>query len=91
MHVSLTVDGAPFLMGSGVPEGFGPPFNTGNNVHLSLSPADEVQAKKRYGTLRYGGQVTMDLQSTFWAELFAMCRDKHGIQWMISYGPWDSQ
>lgn len=58
---------------------------------FSLSPADEVQAKKGYGTLRYGGQVTMDLQSTFWAELFAMRRDKHGIQWMISYGPWDSQ
>lgn len=34
MHVYLMVDGAPFLMGSDAPEGFGPPFNAGNNVHL---------------------------------------------------------
>lgn len=91
MHVSLMVDGEPFLLGSDAPEGFGPPFNAGNNVHLSLSPTDEAQARKWYDALRDGGQVTMELTPTFWAKLFAMFSDKYGIRWMISYGAPDSQ
>ena len=86
MHVSLMVGGQPFLMGSDAPEGFGPAYNAGNNVHLSLSPADEAQAKKWYDALRDGGKVNMELMPTFWAKLFAMVRDRYGIYWMISFG-----
>ncbi len=86
MHITLLVDGAPFLMGSDAPEGYGDPFNAGNNVHLSLSPANEEEAKKWYDALREGGKVTMELSPTFWAKLFAMVRDRYGIHWMISYG-----
>lgn len=60
MHVYLMVNGAAFLLGSDAPEGFDPPFNTGNNIHLSLSPADEEQAKKWYDALSDGGHVTME-------------------------------
>lgn len=86
MHVSLNVNGKPLLMGSDAPEGFGPTFNAGNNVHLSLDPVDDAQARKWYDALREGGEVMMELQPTFWAKLFAMFRDKYGIHWMISYG-----
>ena len=86
MHVSLMVGGQPFLMGSDAPEGFGPAYNAGNNVHLSLSPADEAEAKKWYDALREGGKVNMELTPTFWAKLFAMVCDRYGILWMISYG-----
>lgn len=86
MHVSLMVGGQPFLMGSDAPEGFGPAYNAGNNVHLSLSPADEAQAKKWYDALCDGGKVTMELMPTFWAKPFAMVRDRYGIYWMISFG-----
>lgn len=86
MHCTLTVDGAPFLMGSDVLEGYGPLFNAGNNLHLSLSPTDAAQAKAWYDALRNGGNVTMELTPTFWAELFAMLTDRFGVQWMISYG-----
>jgi PhnB protein len=51
MHITLLVDGAPFLMGSDAPEGYGDPFNAGNNVHLSLSPANEE--KRRSGMMRF--------------------------------------
>jgi len=27
----------------------------------------------------------MPLNKTFWGAYFGMCRDKFGIQWMISY------
>lgn len=86
MHVSLMVGGQPFLMGSDAPEGFGPAYNAGNHVHLSLSPADGTEAKKWYDALREGGKVTMELMPTFWAKLFAMVRDRYGIYWMISFG-----
>lgn len=86
MHVTLNVDGTPFLMGSDAPEGHGDPFNAGNNVHLSLNPASEAQARAWYDALREGGKVTMELTTTFWAKQFAMLRDRFGINWMISYG-----
>jgi len=86
MHISLDVDGKPMLMGSDAPEGFGPPFNAGNNVHLSLDAESEVAAKRLYDALSEGGAVTMPLEPTFWAKLFAMVTDRYGINWMISYG-----
>lgn len=86
MHVSLSVNGTCVLMGSDAPEGFGEPFNAGNNVQLSLDPANEADAKRLYDALRDGGKVTMELAPTFWAKLFAMVKDRYGINWMISYG-----
>lgn len=86
MHISLDIDGKSMLMGSDAPEGFGPPFNAGNNVHLSLDAKDEAGAKRLYDALREGGQVSMPLEPTFWAKLFAMVTDRYGINWMISYG-----
>lgn len=86
MHASLSVKGNCVLMGSDAPEGFGEPFKAGNNVSLSLDPADEAEARRLYEALREGGEVTMELAPTFWAKLFAMVRDRYGINWMISYG-----
>ena len=86
MHVTLLQDGRPMLMDRHAPEGYGPPFNPGNNVHLSLQPADEAQAKTWYEALREGGRTSMELQPTFWAKLFAMVQDRFGVYWMISFG-----
>lgn len=58
----------------------------GNNISLSLNPKDEAEARRWYDALREGGEVTMELSPTFWAKLFAMVRDRFGINWMISYG-----
>ena len=86
MHISMNVDGAPFLMGSDTPAGYGPAHQVGNNISLSLNPKDEAEARRWYDALREGGEVTMELSPTFWAKLFAMVRDRFGINWMISYG-----
>ena len=86
MHVTLARNGSDFLMGSDAPEGFGPPFNAGNNVHLSLDANSPEEARRLYDALREGGQVGMELEPTFWARLFAMVTDRFGINWMISYG-----
>ncbi len=86
MHMSLSINGNPVLMGSDAPEGFGEPFAVGNNVSLSLDATDEADARRLYDALRDGGSVTMELAPTFWAKLFGMVRDRYGINWMISYG-----
>ncbi len=86
MHISLSVNGRPILMGSDAPEGFGPPFIAGNNIHLSLGPETEAEAIRLYDALRDGGTVSMELAPTFWAKQFAMVTDRFGINWMISYG-----
>ncbi len=86
MHVTLLVEGKPFIQGSDAPEGYGPPFNAGNNVHLTLNPDSEAEAERLYNALRTGGEVMMELTPTFWARQFAMLRDRFGINWMISYG-----
>ena len=86
MHATLEVNGAPFVMGSDAPEGFGPPLVSGTNVSLSVDPESEAEAHRLYDALRAGGEVTMELAPTFWAKLFGMVTDRFGIQWMISYG-----
>lgn len=86
MHISLTVKDSPFLMGSDAPEGFGEPLRVGNNVTLSVAPADEDQARRWFKSLSEGGEVTMELAPTFWAQLFGMVRDRFGINWMVSFG-----
>jgi PhnB protein len=86
MHVSLRVGGKPFLLGSDTPEGYGDALKQGTNVSLAINPDNEAEARRLYDALREGGNVTMELTPTFWAKLFAMIRDKHGIHWMISYG-----
>lgn len=86
LHISLSVNGSPMLMGSDAPEGYGEPFTVGNNVSLSLDATDEADARRLYDALREGGLVTMELAPTFWAGLFGMVRDRYGINWMISFG-----
>jgi PhnB protein len=31
-----------------------------------------------------GGNVTMPMQETFWAERFGMLTDKYGVSWMFN-------
>ena len=86
MHMSLEVAGTVMLLGSDAPEGFGPPFTVGNNVHLSLAADSEAEARRVFEALSSGGHVTMPLAPTFWSKLFGMVTDKYGIRWMLGYG-----
>lgn len=91
MHLTLSVNGQCVLMGGDTAEGFGEPFQAGNNVSLSLDPATEQEARELYDALREGGVVTMEPAPTFWSKLFAMVRDRYGINWMISFGEPEAQ
>ncbi len=84
MHVSLPI-GSSILMGRDTGGVWASGFIQGNNFAVSISADSKEEAKKLFDALAEGGQVTMPLESTFWAEYFGMLTDKFGINWMIGF------
>jgi PhnB protein len=56
-------------------------------VSLSLTAADEAEAKKRFAALADGGPVQMPLTKTFFSPKFGMVADKFGVSWMVIVEP----
>jgi len=59
-------------------------FVTGGNISMAIGLNDVDKAKTIFGSLSDGGNVTMPLDKTFWAEAFGMLTDKFGINWMVN-------
>ena len=80
VHATLTVGGTA-LSGADVlayqrPQGF--------QVQLNL---DDVAAAERiFALLADGGEITVPLQLTFWAQRFGAVVDRFGIPWGINCG-----
>lgn len=85
LHTLLPVSDNVYIMGSDSPVNRKITF--GDNVSLTLNAESEEEAKYLFEKLSEEGNVTMPLQKTFWAELYAMITDKFGIHWMINYIP----
>jgi PhnB protein len=56
----------------------------GGNISLAIGLNDVDKAKIMFNNLSDGGNVTMPLDKTFWAEAFGMLTDKFGINWMVN-------
>lgn len=56
----------------------------GGNISLAVGLNDTARAKTIFNNLADGGNVTMPLDKTFWAEAFGMLTDKFGINWMVN-------
>jgi len=63
----------------------GTPFVKGNNLSPTIGTADREDIKRMFRELKEGGQVMMDLQATFWSELYCAVKDKYGIIWQLSH------
>jgi PhnB protein len=50
---------------------------------LSLSVADEAEAKAKFAALGQGGEVKMALGKTFFSPCFGMVTDRFGVSWMV--------
>lgn len=57
---------------------------TGGSISLAIGLNDKDRAKTFFNNLADGGNVTMPLDKTFWAEAFGMLTDKFGINWMVN-------
>ena len=82
MHTELHIMGGT-VMFSDVPNDM--PFTVGNNISLTLISEDAEALKNAFAKLKEGGQVIMDLQQTFWSELYGFVTDKFGVGWQVSH------
>jgi PhnB protein len=80
LHATLTLGGTA-LSGADVlsyqrPQGF--------QVQLNLD--DVAEAERIFTQLAEGGEVTVPLQQTFWAQRFGAVVDRFGVPWSINCG-----
>lgn len=84
-HVSLPLVGGIGLMGSDVAGPDAEAFTAGNNVYIYLEAESLSEAERLSEGLSAGGTVEMPPQSTEWAEMYSVFRDRYGVGWMISF------
>jgi PhnB protein len=84
MHSQLTSPGGLVLMASDTPSRMD--YTPGNNFSISLSgdKGDEDELRGYWDKLSAGGTVTMPLASAPWGDVFGMCADKFGINWLVN-------
>lgn len=81
MHAYL-VAGEVVLMGGDRPPGW-EPGTSGFSVALHVDSAED--AERIFQALGEGGEVTMPMARTFWAERFGMLVDRYGTPWMVNF------
>lgn len=79
MHATLRIGESTIMASDGDCKGKG----TFEGFSLSLTPSDEVTAKRLFAALSEGGQVRMPLTKTFFSPAFGMLADRFGVGWMI--------
>ena len=80
MHANVRIGETMLMVSDGRCEGQ-PNFQ---GFSLSISPADETEAKRLFTALSDGGEVQMPLEKTFWSPCFGMVADRFGVSWMIN-------
>lgn len=79
MHASLQIGQTQLLLSDGFSAGK-PEFK---GVSLSLSAADDAEAKRLFEGLAQDGEVVQPLLPTFFASSFGMVNDRFGVSWMV--------
>ena len=59
-------------------------YHNPQGFSLTITTKEPAEAEKIFAALSEGGSVGMPMQETFWAQRFAMLKDKFGTNWMIS-------
>lgn len=85
MHAMLTSDSGMVLMASDTPPGMD--YTPGTNYSVSLSGDDEAELRGFWDKLSSGGTVTVPFEKAPWGDIFGMCVDKFGVQWMVNVTP----
>jgi PhnB protein len=53
-------------------------------MSMSLSGDDEATLRGYFDKLSDGGTEVMPMNKAPWGDIFGMCVDKFGVQWMIN-------
>lgn len=82
MHGCVRI-GDQLLMGTdATPE---QPYKGMGGCSIALHPDSLDEAERVFRDLSDGGQATMPLEKTFWAERYGMLTDRFGVAWMVNY------
>ena len=79
MHASLRLGDTTVLASDGRCGG----HSSFQGFSLSLTAANDAEAKRLFAALADGGQVQMPLTKTFFASIFGMVADRFGVSWMV--------
>jgi PhnB protein len=82
LHAHLAVDGGALMGGDAPPGSYTRP--AGFCVNVQVDSVEE--AERIFNALAEGGQITVPLQESFWAQRFGMLVDRYGVPWIIN-GP----
>jgi len=77
LHARIEI-GNTILMGADIPNS-----QPMRSAYLTLRVDSENEAERLYTILSEGGQVFMKMEKTFFANRFAMLRDRFGTSWML--------
>lgn len=77
LHARFTL-GDAVLMASD-----GPKVEPMRSAYIALSVDSNEEAERIYNALTEGGEVSMKMGETFFAERFGQFRDKFGVNWMV--------
>jgi PhnB protein len=80
MHSQLVADNGMTIMAADVPEHMEPSVNG----TLSLSGENEAELRGYWEGLTDGGAVAVPLEKAPWGDIFGMCADKFGINWLVN-------
>jgi PhnB protein len=78
LHARITLGGTE-LLGADIPDA-----QPMRSAYLSLTVDGAEEAERVYALLSQGGETFMPMEETFFAERFAMLRDRFGTSWMIT-------
>ncbi len=94
-HIALPLGSGQMLMGTDVgcapdgegeaAEGWRKKLVVGTNAWTLLEVESAADAERIFAGLSDGGTVEMPLMPVAWAEKYGTCRDRYGVQWMVSY------
>ncbi|MFZ1773087.1 MAG: VOC family protein [Rhizobiaceae bacterium] len=74
--------GNSVIMASDVPDQY---YAKPAGFSVTIAPQSAAEAERVFAELSAGGEVSMPLGETFWAEKFAMFTDRHGTPFMINF------
>ena len=82
LHARLVLPGGGMLYGGDSPAHI--PYEGIKGVSITVDFATVAEAEKAFAALAQGGQVTMPMQSAFWAKRWGMLTDRFGTPWNVN-------
>ena len=83
MHAQFELGGATVMLCDMPPDS---PVKAGENIAVMAEFDSTDAAKAAFAALKVDGNVSMNIQKTFWSECFGSLTDRFGINWNISIG-----